>query len=213
MTSINQALILAKDIQKQKQDIRQIAIQKRQEAKKFDTDDLKLKLLNVFRGFVSETVSVVLKTDRRRLIGAAYSADESEIDPLPIVTFLHNEGWQTALPRIEKDVSLSFRAWQPGDDLVIGKFDMQEPASESSIVTPDLVIAPLLAFDNYGNRLGRGGGYYDRALKTLRAQGKVLVVGIAFETQLFDLIPHEEHDEKLDFVLTPSGVHHFEAVK
>jgi 5-formyltetrahydrofolate cyclo-ligase len=129
------------------------------------------------------------------------------------MTFLHNEGWQTALPRIEKDVSLSFRVWQTGDDLVIGKFDMQEPASESSIVTPDLVIAPLLAFDNYGNRLGRGGGYYDRALKTLRAQGKVLVVGIAFETQLFDLIPHEEHDEKLDFVLTPSGVHHFEAVK
>ena len=80
-------------------------------------------------------------------------------------------------------------------------------------MTPDLVIAPLLAFDNYGNRLGRGRGYYDRALKTLRAQGKVLVVGIAFETQLFDLIPLEEHDEKLDFVLTPSGVHHFEAVK
>ena len=213
MKSINRALILAKDIQKQKQDIRQLAIQKRQEAKKFDTDDLKLELLNVFRGFVSETVSVVLETDRRRLIGAAYSADESEIDPLPIVTFLHDEGWQTALPRIEKDVSLSFRVWQTGDDLVIGKFDMQEPAPESSIVMPDLVIAPLLAFDNYGNRLGRGGGYYDRALKTLRAQGKVLVVGIAFETQLFDLIPHEEHDEKLDFVLTPSGVHHFEAVK
>jgi len=213
MTSINQASLLAKDIQKQKQALRQLAIKKRQEAKKFDTDDLKSALLNVFRGFVSETVSDVIKTDRCRLIGAAYSADESEIDPLPIVTFLHNEGWQTALPRIEKDVSLSFRVWQTGDDLVIGKFDMQEPASESSIVTPDLVIAPLLAFDNYGNRLGRGGGYYDRALKTLRARGKVLVVGIAFETQLFDLIPHEEHDEKLDFVLTPSGVHHFEAVK
>ena len=59
MTSINQASLLAKDIQKQKQDIRQLAIQKRQEAKKFDTDDLKLKLLNVFRGFVSETVSVL----------------------------------------------------------------------------------------------------------------------------------------------------------
>ncbi|MED5369158.1 MAG: 5-formyltetrahydrofolate cyclo-ligase [Pseudomonadota bacterium] len=204
---------MAKYIQKQKQDIRQLATQKRQKAKKFDTDDLKSALLNVFRGFVSETVSVVLKTDQRRLIGAAYSADESEIDPFPIVTFLHNEGWQTALPRIEKDVSLSFRVWQPGDDLVIGKFDMQEPAPESSIVAPDLVITPLLAFDNYGNRLGRGGGYYDRALKTLRAQGKVLVVGIAFETQLFDLSPHDEHDEKLDFVLTPSGVHHFEAVK
>ena len=167
----------------------------------------------MFRGFVSETVSVVLETDRRRLIGAAYSADESEIDPLPIVTFLHNEGWQTALPRIEKDVSLSFRVWQPGDDLVIGKFDMQEPAPESSIVMPDLVIAPLLAFDNYGNRLGRGGGYYDRALKTPEGSGKGSGCGIAFETQLFDLIPHEEHDEKLDFVLTPSGVHHFEAVK
>ena len=213
MTSINQASLLTKDIQKQKQALRQLAIKKRQEAKKFDTDDLKSGLLNVFRGFVSETVSEVIKTDRCRLIGAAYLADKSEIDPLPIVTFLNNEGWQTALPRIEKYVSLSFRAWQPGDDLVIGKFDMQEPAPESSIVAPDLVITPLLAFDNYGNRLGRGGGYYDRALKTLRAQGKVLVVGIAFETQLFDLIPHEEHDEKLDFVLTPSGVHHFEAVK
>ena len=213
MTSINQASSVAKDIQKQKKDIRHLAVQKRLEAKKFETDDLKLALLKVFRGFVSETLPVALKADRRQLICAAYSADVSEIDPLPIVTSLHNEGWQTALPRIEKDESLSFRAWQPGDDLVTGKFDMQEPASGASIVTPDLVIAPLLAFDKYGNRLGRGGGYYDRALKTLRAQGKVLVVGIGFDTQLFDLVPHEKHDEKLDVVLTPSGVHHFEAVK
>ena len=56
------------------------------------------------------------------------------------------------------------------------------------------------------------GGYCDRALKTLRAQGEVLIVGIAFDSQLFDIVPHEKHDEKLDFVLTPSGVHHFEAV-
>ena len=68
---------MTKDIQKQKQALRQLAIKKRQEAKKFDTDDLKSALLNVFRGFVSETVSDVIKTDRCRLIGAAYLADKS----------------------------------------------------------------------------------------------------------------------------------------
>ena len=217
MTSTNQAaptahVMTAQDIQKQKKDIRHLAVQKRLEAKKLETDDLKLKLLDVFRGFISKTLPVGPKSERRQFVGSAYMADASEIDPLPILTHLNNEGWQTALPRIEKDVSLSFRVWQPGDILMTGKFEMQEPGPDSLAVFPDLVITPLLAFDKYGNRLGRGGGYYDRALKTLRAQGEVLIVGIAFDSQLFDIVPHEKHDEKLDFVLTPSGVHHFEAV-
>jgi 5-formyltetrahydrofolate cyclo-ligase len=212
MTSINHASPTANDIQKQKKDIRLLAVQKRLEAKKLETDDIKLKLLDVFRGFVAETLPVALKSENRKLICSAYMADASEIDPLPILTFLNEQGWQTALPCIEKDVSLSFRVWQPGDALVTGKFDMQEPGAEALVVSPDLVIVPLLAFDRFGNRLGRGGGYYDRALKALRTQGNVLVVGIGFDSQLFDLVPHEKHDEKLDFTLTPSGVHHFEAV-
>ena len=211
MTSIDQAASSSRDIQTHKKDIRRIAVQTRRAAKKTETDNLKLKLLNVFCSFASDILPGAFNITNRPLVAAAYMADASEIDPSQILSYLRDTGWQTALPCIEDDASLSFRAWQFGDALAIGKYDMQEPASEAEIVIPDLVIAPLLAFDRQGNRLGRGGGYYDRALKTLRAQGQVLVVGIGFDAQLFEKVPHEQHDEKLDFALTPSGVHEFEA--
>ncbi len=67
---------------------------------------------------------------------------------------------------------------------------------------PDLVIAPLLAFDRSGARLGQGGGHYDRTLEGLRARGPLFVIGLAYAGQQIDAVPREPHDQCLDAILT-----------
>ena len=74
---------------------------------------------------------------------------------------------------------------------------------------PELVVTPLLAFDGSGGRMGQGGGYYDRTLGQLRAEGRVFVVGLAFAGQEVEKLPAEDHDQPLDAVLTEAGFRRF----
>ena len=70
---------------------------------------------------------------------------------------------------------------------------------------PDLVIAPVPAFDRRGGRVGQGGGHYDRTLEALRAGKKVFVLGLAYSGQEIEAAPMESHDQKLDAILTETG--------
>ena len=74
-------------------------------------------------------------------------------------------------------------------------------------MTPDVILAPMLAFDDEGWRLGYGGGFYDRTLAALRAGGRrVAALGIAYDGQVVDKVPTGPFDMRLDGVLTPSGL-------
>jgi 5-formyltetrahydrofolate cyclo-ligase len=128
---------------------------------------------------------------------AGYWPMGDELDPRPLMAALANP---LALPVVAGD-SLQFRAWTLGDPLEPGAHGTQHPASSKNIV-PDVVIAPLVAFDRRGHRLGRGGGFYDRAIARLRAHGLPLVVGIAFDAQEVDAIPVDPPDQHLDWIVT-----------
>lgn len=137
---------------------------------------------------------------------SAYWPIGSEIDPFPLVRRLKNEAdADICLPRVEDDGSMSFRAWAPGNPLEDRPLGLQEPPADTAIVSPTLVLTPLLGFDRKGNRLGYGKGHYDRALTGLRAQGRVFVCGLAFFGQEVDEVPHEPHDIPLDWVMTERG--------
>jgi 5-formyltetrahydrofolate cyclo-ligase len=73
------------------------------------------------------------------------------------------------------------------------------------VLEPDILLVPLLAFDGRGRRLGYGGGFYDRTLAGLRARKPIAAVGLAYDEQRIDEVPHLDYDEMLDWVLTPSG--------
>ena len=73
-------------------------------------------------------------------------------------------------------------------------------------VEPDVVLAPLLAFDRDGWRLGYGGGYYDRTLADLRARGEVTALGFAFAGQQVEAVPHGPDDARLDGIVTEAGL-------
>jgi 5-formyltetrahydrofolate cyclo-ligase len=140
-------------------------------------------------------------------ICALYHASGSEMDARPLGEELIKLGWRLALPWCEApDTAVVFRAWKPGDRLAPDAAGIAAPLASSPVLDCDLVICPILAFDAHGGRLGQGGGYYDRTLEGLRAGRKgPVVVGLAFSIQEVEATPREDHDQKIDAILTEKG--------
>jgi 5-formyltetrahydrofolate cyclo-ligase len=135
---------------------------------------------------------------------AIYRASGSEIDPRPLGEELRRLGWRLALPASdEADAPVVFRGWRPGDRLVPDAMGIAAPLAAAAEVRPDVIVAPLIAFDRRGGRLGQGGGYYDRTLQALRNGASApAFVGLAFSIQEVDHVPLEPHDQRLDAILT-----------
>lgn len=137
---------------------------------------------------------------------SGFSAIRDEIDPGQLLNHLHGQGHHLCLPVMEgKGKPLVFRAWAPGDEMGKVQWGIAEPLPDKPVLEPDVVLVPLLAFDSAGYRLGYGGGFYDRTLDRLRAIKPVIAVGIAYDELKVDAVPHQSYDERLDWVLTPSG--------
>jgi 5-formyltetrahydrofolate cyclo-ligase len=139
-------------------------------------------------------------------IVSGFLAIGDEIDPTPLMQRLLGEGYQLCLPVMEgKGLPLVFRAWSPGEPLAETTWGIREPLPEAPVLDPDIVLGPLLAFDERGYRLGYGGGFYDRTLARMRALKPIVSIGIAFDEQKVDAVPHVDYDERLDWILTPTG--------
>lgn len=137
---------------------------------------------------------------------AGYWPLSGEIDCIPLLTALHEQNIQTALPVVaEHAAPLLFRAWTPQTSLIEGYAGTRHPPVDAAELTPDILIVPLVAFDRAGYRLGYGGGFYDRTLSHLRVQKKLLAVGLAYAAQQVSIVPHDGRDEKLDWVITEEG--------
>jgi 5-formyltetrahydrofolate cyclo-ligase len=125
----------------------------------------------------------------------------SEVDTSGLIEALHAVGKRVVLPRVDgREVAAV--VYVPGDPTTQTSFGAMEPTS-AEIVRPteiDVVIAPGVAFDRNGGRIGYGGGFYDRFLRTVRADTPV--IGLAFAVQLVDEIPRGEHDRLVDVVVT-----------
>lgn len=136
-------------------------------------------------------------------IVASYAARDHEIDPVLLAESLRARGHKIALPVMTgKDRALAFRLHETPTPLIANLFGIREPPLDAPVAEPDIVLVPLLAFDRRGNRLGTGGGYYDRTLRALREDKKVTAVGLAFACQEVAVIPVESHDIALDRIVT-----------
>jgi 5-formyltetrahydrofolate cyclo-ligase len=143
-------------------------------------------------------------SEPRTGVAALYHASGFEIDAAPLGEALRAMGWRIALPASEVvDAPVVFRGWGPGEPLAPDAVGIAAPLASAPELRPDIVIAPLIAFDRTGGRLGQGGGYYDRTLAGLRAGPKPpAFVGLAFSIQEVAHVPMEPHDQRLDAILT-----------
>ena len=141
-----------------------------------------------------------------RTVVSGFAAMADELDAGPLLRRLSADGYVLALPAMQgKGKPLVFRAWTPGDAMDSGVWGIAEPKADKPALEPDILIVPLLAFDARGWRLGYGGGFYDRTLRELRARKAVIAVGLAHDQQEVDAVPHLDYDQRLDWVLRPSG--------
>lgn len=138
---------------------------------------------------------------------AGYMPIRTEIDPRPVMA-----AWDApvSVPVIEAEAHpLRFARWTPDTAMTAGAFGAAIPAVIEEVV-PVVVIVPLVAFTETGDRLGYGGGFYDRTLAGLRARGPVIAVGFAFEAQCLPEVPQDPFDQPLDAIATEAGVRVFD---
>ena len=138
---------------------------------------------------------------------AAYRAVRGEV---PLDALLDGDRREVfTLPRVVGE-KLEFVAWRAGQSLVPGAFGILEPVGGEvvAVADHDAVLVPLTAFDGRGHRLGQGGGFYDRALASLRSGGSTrpAIIGVAHWFQQVDEVPVEPWDVPLDAVATDTGI-------
>ena len=137
-------------------------------------------------------------------IGGYYPSNY-EIDDLDILDLLEKKNFKVSLPIIKKDNQMNFYSWSRNDPLKINKFGIPEPVS-SKIFYPDILLVPLVAYDSSLNRLGYGGGYYDRYIEKIEKIKKVTKIGLAFSFQKISSIPINQYDKKLDFIVNEKEI-------
>lgn len=139
---------------------------------------------------------------------ALYRAMGSELDTDALANVLNRSGRRLCLPVvIERDAAMVFRAWAPGEPLELDAAGCPAPLPLGELVTPDLILTPLLAFDGHGGRLGQGGGYYDRTFAVLPDARRI---GFAYAGQQVERLDLERHDMRLHGVLTETGYRAFQ---
>lgn len=134
---------------------------------------------------------------------AAYLAMEDEVPVEPL--FARLPGWRWVLPRVEEDGSLTLRDREAPRER--HRWGMEQPVDRGPAIPVhevDLILVPGLAFDRSGRRLGRGKGYYDRLLAGRRRD--CLAVGVTVGSRLVELVPTEDHDLRVDLLVTDEGV-------
>jgi 5-formyltetrahydrofolate cyclo-ligase len=139
---------------------------------------------------------------------AGYWAVGSEIDLTSLLGDLDEKGWTVSLPVVvTRDAPLIFRRWHSADELVKGSFNILQPKPRCDEIVPNVILVPLLAFDDQRFRLGQGGGFYDRTLEQLKNnKGGVVSIGVAFAAQRVKAVPRDNYDERLDFIVTEDGL-------
>ena len=132
-----------------------------------------------------------------------YWPHRGEYDPRPAMEIILERGATIALPEVENKL-LRFRKWWKEAPMETGAYNIPVP-DNTELVVVNVIIVPMLGFDEQGYRLGYGGGYYDRTLSSINP--RPLVIGAAFEILRLEDIHHRPHDIPADFIVTEAGIY------
>ena len=160
----------------------------------------KINKKNIYIDF-NEIIKILKKEKTNKKTIGGYYPVNFEIDHLFLLRKFEKNRFNISLPVIKKNFQMDFYKWTFCDPLKVNKYGIPEP-EKKKIVYPDILLIPLVAFDKNLNRLGYGGGYYDRFIKKLSKKKKILKIGLAFSVQKINKVPINVYDQKLDYVVT-----------
>ena len=149
---------------------------------------------------VVDNFSNKINLSKNKIIGG-YFPINFEFDCLQILKKFHVEGYNVSLPIIKKNHQMDFYKWNLDDPLTISSFGIPQPIKLKKVY-PDILLVPIVAFDQSRNRIGYGGGFYDRYLRKISKIKKCLTIGLAFSHQKVNKIKTGKFDKKLDLILT-----------
>ena len=169
---------------------------------------LKLRKRNFNRNFkidIDKFFSFLkIKKFEHKIFGGYYPSN-FEISDLHILELLDKKDYKISLPIIKKNNQMDFFKWSYNDPLKVNKYGIPEPIS-SKIFYPDILLVPIVGYDNDLNRLGYGGGYYDRYIERIERIKKITKIGLAFSYQKLKNVPTNQYDKKLDFIITEKKI-------
>ena len=143
----------------------------------------------------------------KRITIGGYYPSNYEVNILKFLEEASQKKFKITLPIIKSSNKMSFKSWVFKEPLYVNKFGILEPKNSKKKIIPDLIMVPLVAFDNSLNRIGYGKGYYDRSLKKIsRIKKNAISLGIAYSFQKCQKIPVNKHDFKLDYIFTEKGI-------
>ena len=168
----------------------------------------KKKYFEIKSSFFNPLMKLINKHYKKRHVNlSSYYPASFEANTLKLFESGFIKKLRIFLPVLKENNAMHFHEWKKNDVLKINHFGMLEPAILSNHIVPDVMLVPLLAYDNENNRLGYGGGFYDRYLnKYLKTHNNILTIGIAFSFQKHHKIPVFNNDVKLNYVLTEKGI-------
>ena len=142
-------------------------------------------------------------------IVASFISIKTEISVKSLNDYLISLGKKLCLPVILNNKKyLIFRLYDKKTLLKKGKFGIPEPYEKKEEILPDLILTPCLAFDQFGYRLGYGGGYYDRTFSRFRKLGHTFIsVAVAYDDQKIDKVIRDQNDQKIDYILTEKNLY------
>jgi len=144
----------------------------------------------------------ILKKEKinKKIVGGYYPVN-FEVDDLALLRKFEKNRFNISLPVIDKNFQIDFYEWSFSDPLKVNKYGIPEPEIKN-LVHPDILLIPLVAFDKNLNRLGYGGGYYNRFIEKLSKKKKIIKIGLALSVQKIDKVPINVYDQKLDYIVT-----------
>ena len=144
---------------------------------------------------------------KKKIVIAGYYPADYEVNIIGFLEEASKKRFKIVLPVIKSSNRMSFKSWMFREPLNVNKFGILEPKNSNKEIIPDLIMVPLVAFDNKLNRIGYGKGYYDRSLRKVKKVKKnTISLGVAYSFQRSKSIPVNKHDFKLDYIFTERGI-------
>ena len=161
--------------------------------KRIDEKNLQINFKDIFR--------IIKKSKAAGKIVGGYYPYNHEVDTTKILKEFEKKRYRISLPKIKKNFRMDFFKWSSKEPLSINKYGIPEPVSDK-VVYPDILLVPIVAFDKNFNRIGYGGGFYDRYIKKIKKNKNIITIGLAYSFQKVKKIKINKNDMKLNFILT-----------
>ena len=179
-------------------------MRKSQIRKKIFKKCLNLKIKNKEIKFLN-LLKILNQKIRNKKIGLYYPIG-SEVSTIGLIQILKKKKYTISLPVIEKNFRMSFYEWNENRPLKINKYGIPEPFKLKKII-PHILIIPIVAFDSKLNRIGYGGGFYDRYIGNLEKKKNILKIGLALSFQKINKVPTNKFDKKMNYIFTENKVY------